>query len=177
MTVLMRVPQGNPITVAREAEAVAWSLSRSTNVYFIQTLARKIEDLNWRPRIGASLLGAFAVLALVLGAVGIYAVISYTVLQRQTEIGLRMALGARASEVLAMVLRGGLGLTAKGVLGGLAASLLATRALKGFLYGVSPGDPLTMASVSAILLLVASVACLIPAYRASRLNPGVVLKE
>jgi ABC-type antimicrobial peptide transport system permease subunit len=88
-----------------------------------------------------------------------------------------MALGARASEVLAMVLRGGLGLTAKGVLGGLAASLLATRALKGFLYGVSPGDPLTMASVSAILLLVASVACLIPAYRASRLNPGVVLKE
>ena len=177
MTVLMRVPQGNPMTVAREAEAAAWSLSRSTNVYFIQTLARKVEDLNWRPRLGASLLGAFALLALLLGAVGIYAVISYTVLQRQTEIGLRMALGARASEVLAMVLRGGLGLTAKGVLAGLVASLGATRALKGFLYGVSPTDPLTLASVAAILLVVASVACLIPGLRASRLNPGVVLKE
>ncbi len=177
MTVLMRVPQGNPMTVAREAEAVAWSLSRSTNVYFIQTLARKIEDLNWRPRLGASLLGAFALLALILGAVGIYAVISYTVLQRQTEIGLRMALGARGSGVLALVLRGGLSLTSKGVLSGLVASLLATRALKGFLYGVSPNDPLTLASVSLLLLLVATVACLIPALRASRLNPGVVLKE
>lgn len=165
------------MTVAREAEAVAWSLSRSTNVYFIQTLARKIEDLNWRPRLGASLLGAFALLALILGAVGIYAVISYTVLQRQTEIGLRMALGARGSGVLALVLRGGLSLTSKGVLSGLVASLLATRALKGFLYGVSPNDPLTLASVSLLLLLVATVACLIPALRASRLNPGVVLKE
>ena len=177
MTVLMRVPQGNPMAVAREAEAAAWSLSRSTNVYFIQTLAKKIEDLNWRPRLGASLLGAFALLALLLGAVGIYAVISYTVLQQRTEIGLRMALGARASGVLAMVLRGGLGLTARGVGFGLVASLIATRALKGFLYGVSPSDPLTLAVVSLILLLVASIACLIPAFRASRLNPGVVLKE
>ena len=177
MTVLMRVPRGNPMAVARQAETVAWSLSRSTNVYFIQTLARKIDDLNWRSRLGASLLGAFAFLALLLGAVGIYAVISYTVQQRQAEIGLRMALGARASGVLAMVLRGGLGLTAKGVLGGLVASLLVTRALKGFLYGVSPNDPLTLAAVSAILLLVASVASLIPAFRASRLNPGAVLKE
>ena len=117
MTVLMRVPQGDPMAVAREAEAGAWSLSRSTNVYFIQTLATKIEDLNWRSRLGASLLGAFAGLALLLGAVGIYAVISYTVLQRQTEIGLRMALGARASEVLALIVRGGLSLTAKGVAG------------------------------------------------------------
>ncbi|MBX7187843.1 MAG: ABC transporter permease [Vicinamibacteria bacterium] len=177
MTVLMRVPAGNPMAVAREAESVAWSLSRSTNVYFVQTLAKKIEDLHWGPRLGASLLGAFAFLALLLGAVGIYAVISYTVQQRRTEIGLRMALGARASGVLGMVLRGGLGLTAKGVFGGLAASLFATRALSGFLYGVSPSDPLTLASVSALLLAVAVLACLVPAMRASRLNPGAVLKE
>jgi putative ABC transport system permease protein len=177
MTVVMRVPQGDPMAVAREAEAAAWSLSRSTNVYFIQTLAKKIEDLNWRPRLGASLLGAFAGLALILGAVGIYAVISYTVLQRRTEIGLRMALGARASAVSAMILRGGLGLAVKGVLGGLLASLFATRALKGFLYGVAPNDPLTLALVSLVLFTVAALACLIPALRASRLNPGVVLKE
>jgi putative ABC transport system permease protein len=177
MTVLMRVPHGDPMALARDAEAVAWSRSRSTNVYFIQTLARKIADLNWRPRLGASLLGVFAGLALVLGALGIYAVISYTVLQRRTEIGLRMAMGARASAVLALILRGGLGLTAQGVMGGLVASLLATRVLKGFLYGVAPNDPLTLIAVSLILFLVASIACLVPAVRASRLNPGVVLKE
>ena len=177
MTVLMRVPQGDPMALARDAEAVAWSLSRSTNVYFVQTLAKKIADLNWRPRLGASLLGVFASLALLLGAAGIYAVISYTVLQRRTEIGLRLALGARASEVQAMILRGGLGLAMKGVAGGLLASLLATRALSGFLYGVSPNDPSTLLLTAALLLSVAAGACFIPALRASRLDPGVVLRE
>jgi putative ABC transport system permease protein len=176
MTVLMRVPQGDPMALAREAEKTAWSLSRSTNVYFIQTLARKIADLNWRPRLGASLLGAFAALALLLGAIGIYAVISYTVLQRKTEIGLRMALGARASEVRGMVLRGGLGLTVKGVAFGLAASLVLTRILSGSLYGVSPNDPLTLAIVSVLLLIVSTAACLVPALRASRVDPGTVLR-
>lgn len=177
MTVVMRVPEGDPLAVARAAETTAWSLSGSTNVYFVQSMERRMMDLNWRPRFGALLLGAFAALALFLGAAGIYAVVSYTVFQRRAEIGLRMALGARASEVLAMVLNGGLRLTIKGVVIGVAASLAATRALGGFLYGVSPGDPMTLGWVAALLVAVAAGACLIPAIRASRVLPGDVLRE
>lgn len=177
MTVVMRVPQGEPMVLAREAEKAAWSISRSTNVYAIQTLARRLSDLNWRVRFGAWLLAAFAVIALGLGAIGIYAVISYAVLQRKTEIGLRIALGARASEILGMVLRGGLGLASRGVVLGVLMSLAAARALEGLLYGVGSSDPLTLASVSALLLLVASAACLLPALRASRVDPGLALRD
>ncbi|MBK5255762.1 MAG: ABC transporter permease [Vicinamibacteria bacterium] len=176
MTVVMRVPQGDPLALAREAEKTAWSLSRSTAVYFVRSMDNRMADLNWQPRFGALLLGGFAALALLLGGVGIYAVISYTVLQRQAEIGLRMALGARASEVLAMVLKGGLRLTAKGLLGGLIASLVVTRVLDGFLYGVSPNDPATLVSVCVLLLGVAASACLVPAIRASRVLPSAILR-
>ncbi|MEO8501113.1 MAG: ABC transporter permease [Vicinamibacteria bacterium] len=177
MTVVMRVPKGDPFSLAREAETTAWSLSRSTNVYAVRTLSSHLTDLNWQSSFGALLLGAFAGLALLLGALGIYAVISHAVAQRRTEIGLRMALGARASEVWAMVLRGGLSLTARGVGLGLGASLIATRLLSGLLYGVTPNDPLTLGSVSLLLLAVATLACLVPAFRASRVDPGTVLRE
>ncbi len=177
MTVVMRVPQGDPLSLAREAEKAAWALSRSTNVYFVRTMESRRLDLNWQPRFGALLLAGFAGLALFLGGIGTYAVISYTVLQRRTEIGLRMALGARASGVIAMVLNGGLKLTFKGVLSGIIAALAVTRVLNGFLYGVSSSDPVTLARVAALLVAVAGSACLIPALRASRVDPGTVLRE
>lgn len=177
MTVVMRVPQGDPMAVAREAEKTAWSSSRSTNVYFVRSATSRIADLNWQPRFGALLLGGFAALALLLGAVGIYAVISYGVLQRQAEIGLRMALGARASAVLGMIMNGGLRLAVKGVVGGLIASLVVTRVLSGFLYGVTPNDPTTLGAVALLLIAVASVACMVPAIRASRVSPGAILRE
>jgi ABC-type antimicrobial peptide transport system permease subunit len=177
MTVVMRVPQGDPLAVAREAEKTAWSLSRSTNVYFVRSATRRMADLNWQPRFGALLLGAFAVLALLLGAVGIYAVISYGVRQRQAEIGLRMALGARASGVLGMVMTGGLKLAVKGVAGGLLASLVVTRVLAGFLYGVTPNDPATLGLVALLLIAVATAACMVPAIRASHVSPGAILRE
>ena len=177
MTVVMRVPQGDPLALAREAEKTAWSLSRSTNVYFVRSLASRLLDLNWQSRFGAMLLGAFAGLALLLGAAGIYAVISHAVAQRRTEIGLRMALGAKATEVRIMILRGGLGISAKGVALGLLASLATTRLLSGLLYGVTPGDPITLGSVSLLLITVAALASLVPAVRASRVDPGTVLRE
>lgn len=177
MSVVMRVPQGDPTGPAHEAERLAWSLAPDTNVYSIETLDQQISDLNWRTRFGATLLGAFAGLALFLGMLGIYAVVSYTVLQRRTEIALRMALGARGRDVLAMVLAGGLRLVLFGLLAGSIASVAATRALGGFLYGVSPGDPVTMAAVSLLLLLVATGACLGPALHASRLNPQAALRR
>jgi putative ABC transport system permease protein len=171
MSMVVRVAQGDPSALAQAAEQVAWSLSRSCNVYAVETLDRRIADLNWRARFGALLLGGFSALALLLGAAGIYAVISYNVSQRRREIGVRMALGARARDVLAMVLGGGLRLSLYGiVLGGLLSSAL-TRLLAGSLYGVAPGDPATLAAVSGLLLLVAAGACLVPALRASRVDP------
>jgi putative ABC transport system permease protein len=177
MSVVMRVPHGDPSAPAREAERVAWSLSRSNNVYAIETLDRHVADLNWRARFGAQLLSGFAGLALVLGAAGIYAVVSCTVLQRRAEIGVRIALGAKTFDVLGLVLGSGLRLAAVGLFLGTLASASLTRVLTGFLYGVAPGDPATLAAVAGLLLAVATVACLGPAWRASRVDPQLVLRE
>jgi putative ABC transport system permease protein len=176
MSVVLRVPQGDAAAPAREAEKIAWSLSRSTNVYAIETLDRRIADLNWRTRLGATLLGGFAVLALALGAFGIYAVVSYTVLQRRSEIGLRMALGAGRSQVLGMVLRGSLMPVLWGLATGTLAAVAAAQALTGFLYGVRPGDPATHAGVLLLLLGVAVAASLAPALRATRVDPQQALR-
>lgn len=124
-----------------------------------------------------TLLGAFAGLALLLASIGLYGVLSYSVTQRSREIGLRMALGASASSVTRIVVGHGVALTGVGLLLGLAASWAATRALKNMLYGVSSTDPLTFAAVAILLTLIALAACWIPARRASRLDPIVVLRE
>jgi predicted permease len=124
-----------------------------------------------------TLLGAFAALALVLASIGLYGVLSYAVTQRSREIGLRMALGASASTVVRMVVRHGIVLTGIGVAIGLVASWAATRSLKNLLYGVTATDPITFAAVAALLTIIALVACWIPARRASRVDPIVVLRE
>jgi predicted lysophospholipase L1 biosynthesis ABC-type transport system permease subunit len=141
-----------------------------------ETPDRHVADLNWRARFGAQLLSGCR-LALVLGATGIYAVVSYTVLQRRAEIGVRIALGARTGDVLGLVLGSGLRLAAVGLFLGTLASASLTRVLTGFLYGVAPGDPATLAAVAGRLLAVATVACLGPAWRASRVDPRRVLRE
>ena len=123
------------------------------------------------------LLGAFAVLALVLASIGLYGVLSYAVTQRSREIGLRMALGASGSSVVRMVVRHGLMLTGMGIAIGLAGSWAATRSLKNLLYGVSATDPVTFAEVAALLTLIALAACWIPARRASKVDPITVLRE
>ncbi len=177
MSVVMRVASADARAPAREAERIAWSLAPNTNVYAVETLAARIADLNWSARLAALLLGAFASLALLLGAAGIYAVVSYTVFQRRGEIGVRMALGARASDVVRMVLGGGLRLALLGLALGAAASLALTHGLAGFLYGVAPNDPATLAAVALLLLTVAAAASLLPALRASRVDPQVALRE
>ena len=176
MSVVLRVPRGDPQALAPEAEKIAWSLSRSTNVYAVESLDRRIADLNWQTRFGAILIGGFAVLALLLGALGIYAVVAYTVLQQRPEIALRIALGASGRDVLELVLRGSLRPVLIGLAAGSAASLVLGRGLVGFLYGVRPGDPATHAAVLALLLAVALVACLGPALRAVRIDPQQALR-
>ena len=177
MSVVMRVPEGDPRAPAHAAERIAWSLAPGVNVYAVETLDRRLADLNWRARLAARALGGFAALALALGAAGIYAVISHAVLQRRQEIGVRMALGARPSAVLGMVLGSGLRLASIGIVAGSLAALVLVRGLAGFLYGVAPHDPLTFATVGLLLLAVAALACLAPALRASRVDPVVALRQ
>ncbi|HKV51071.1 MAG TPA: ABC transporter permease [Gemmatimonadaceae bacterium] len=130
-----------------------------------------------RPRFYMSLIASFAAIALVLAAVGIYGVISYTVSQRSRELGIRIALGASGANVMAHVLRPGIALAAGGVAIGLVASLALTRLIASLLFGVTPADPLTFAGVSAVLLGVAVLACVIPARRASRADPLVAMRS
>lgn len=122
------------------------------------------------------LLSVAAGIALVLGLVGVYGVISYAVSQRTRELGMRMALGADARRVRGMVLRQGLGLAVAGTLAGLALALGGTRVMAGLLVGVTPTDPLTFAAVAAGLSVVAVAAACVPACRASRVDPLVVLR-
>jgi putative ABC transport system permease protein len=122
------------------------------------------------------LLMAFAALALLLAAIGLFGVISYTVTQRTHELGLRAALGASAWNLLGLVVKQGLGLTALGLVIGLAGSLALTHLLKSLLFEVSPRDPFSLALAAIVLALVAVVASIIPAARATRVDPLVALR-
>jgi len=122
------------------------------------------------------LFAAFALLALVLGAVGIYSIVSYSVTQRTHEIGIRMALGARAADVLSLILKNGLALVLAGIAIGIAGALALTRLLTTLLFGVTPTDSVTFVVVCIVFFLIAMLASLIPALRATRVDPLVALR-
>lgn len=134
-------------------------------------------DLSLFPsRVAAWTLGGFGVLALLLAAIGIYGVVSYSVAQRTREIGLRRALGAKESDVLKLVLGEGFFVISIGLALGLLVAFGATRLIAGFLYGVAPTDPLTFVGVPVLLGLIALGACYIPARRATKVDPLVALR-
>jgi ABC-type antimicrobial peptide transport system permease subunit len=124
-----------------------------------------------RPRFLMFMMAVFAAFALALAALGIYGLLSYAVTQRQQELSIRMALGAQRGGVLWLVLRQGLVLAGVGSVLGLAGAYAAARKVGSMLHGVAPGDPVTLATVGTLALLIAAIACALPAWRASRLNP------
>jgi predicted permease len=168
--------EGAPMQLAAAVRQAIWSVNPNQTITRITTLEEVVGGSVARPRLIAALLGLFAVLALVLGAVGIYGVLAYTVGQRQREIGVRLALGARPAEVLGMVLRNGMRLAGLGVALGVAGALVLSRVMSSILFGVAPHDPLTFGVVAVVLLGVALVACLVPARRAMRVDPAVSLR-
>jgi putative ABC transport system permease protein len=143
----------------------------------VQTLESMVEQSLAPRRFNLLLLSIFAIIALLLAAVGLYGVMSYAVTQRTREIGIRMALGAQRRDVLRMVLRQGLFLSSIGVLIGLAASLALTGAMKSMLYGVSSTDPATLIGISLLLTAVALLACYLPARRAIKVDPLAAVRH
>jgi putative ABC transport system permease protein len=134
-------------------------------------MTKLVDDAVARRRFNALLTGVFAAVALILASVGIFGVLNYTVTQRTQEIGLRVALGAQTRDVLRLVLGQGVRLIVTGLGIGLLASFALTRVLAGMLFGVTPTDPLTFATVSLLLAAVALLACYIPARRAMKVDP------
>jgi len=170
ITVVMRT-SGDPAAPLRAAQATVARLDRDLPVYDAFTLETMIDRSLGQPRFYVTLLTVFATLAVVLAVVGIYGIIAYTVQQRTREIGIRMALGASAERVVAMVVRHGLVLAAAGVLLGSVGAYAVSRVLRSLLFGVSVRDPFTFMGVAALLGVVALFASWIPARRAARVDP------
>jgi putative ABC transport system permease protein len=166
----------DPGALTSAIRAAVREIDKDQAIFGISTMDQLIVNSVSTRRITLILLGLFSTLALVLAAIGIYGVISYSVAQRTHEIGTRMALGAQKADVLRMVLAQGARIAGAGVAIGLAASLGLTRLLANLLFSVSAADPLTFAAVAITLILVAMLACYIPARRTLRVDPMIALR-
>jgi len=176
LTLLTRAT-AEPGSIAGAVRAAVWNMDADLPVANQRPIADRVGGSSAQERLNFRLLGVFALLALTLAAVGIYGVMSYTVSQRTREIGIRMALGASTTDVARTVLRGSLTITAVGLLMGIGAALLTTRLMSSLLFGVEPTDPLTFTLVAATLGIIAIAASLIPAHRATKLDPTLTLRD
>jgi putative ABC transport system permease protein len=175
MTILVRT-SSDPLSVVSAIHTELQQLDREQPMAYIATMGQLLADSLSRARFTMLLLGIFAAVALLLSAVGIYGLVSYSVTQRTQELGIRAALGAQRRDILRLVLGQGTRLTLLGVAFGIGAALAITRLLARLLFGIRPTDPLTFAAVAALLAFSALLACFIPARRAIRVDPIVALR-
>jgi len=176
MTLVLRVA-GEPMRLVNPIRAEVRALDPRLPVANVRLMTDVVDASMATPRLTGTLLTIFAGLALVLAAVGVAGVLAYLVSRRRREIGIRMALGASRANVLGLIVRRGVLYAGAGIAAGIAAALFLTRLMEGLLFGVAPRDPLTFVAVSAILLVIAVVASLIPALRAARVDPLEALRS
>jgi putative ABC transport system permease protein len=176
MTVTVKTALAQPESLAPALRATVTALEADAAIGRVDTMQRIVAGSLGRASFAMLLLGSAAATALILGVIGLYGVVSYTVAQRTSEIGVRMALGARMEQVAGMVVRQSGQLAALGVALGLILAVASTRVLASLLYGVSPVDPLSLAAVAALLVAVALGASYLPARRAARVDPMVALR-
>ena len=167
---------GNPTHLISAVRAAVVEVEPNQTLHNVMTMEQRLANTTTSRRLNTALLGGFALVALLLAAVGIYGVMSYAVTQRRREIGVRMALGAQKSDVLGLIIHGGLRLTLFGVAIGLAGAFALTRYLSSLLYSVKATDPLTFLAVALALAGVAVLACWLPARRAAKVDPMEALR-
>jgi putative ABC transport system permease protein len=161
-------------TFVREAAA---GVDPAVPIYQVRSVDSYLSSTLTQPRFNGLLLGVFAAVALLLTAIGLYGVMVFSVSQRTQEIGLRLALGARSGEVFKLIVGQGMKLVLLGLVVGVAGALVFSRVIKQLLFGVGPADPLTFVAISLLLLIVALIACYVPARSASKVDPLVALRH
>src|SRR5206468_678356 len=175
-TFLLRTSGGDPSLLAPAARAAVSSIDPNLPLYHVKPFDRLILESIVGIAYVATMMAILGFIALLLASIGIYGVMSYAVTERTHEIGIRMSLGADTRDILSMVLRNGVLLTAIGLAIGLPIAIFMARALSGLLFGVSAGDPAALVALPVLLAAVALLACYLPARRASRVDPLQALR-
>jgi predicted permease len=166
-----------PSQMVESLRAAVRGIDPAMPLYNVRTLAEHVNRSLYVDRLRANLIGVLALLALALAAIGIYAVLSYTIAERTREVGVRLALGAQPRALLRLLIGSGARVAAIGIVAGLAIAAILTRYVETQLYGLSPLDPLTLAAASALLFGVALAAAFVPAWRATRIDPVIALRQ
>ena len=166
----------DPLSLAGAVRDQVWALNKDQPVFNVRTMEQLVSESIAPRRFSALLMVIFGFVALVLASIGLYGMMSYSVAQRTSEIGIRVALGAQRRDVLTMVVKQAIGLALLGVVAGLVTALALARLLRNLLFGVGAADPLTFGGVSLVLLGVASLASWLPARRAAKVDPMVALR-
>lgn len=175
MTVVVRTT-ADPRTLIAAAQEAVRNFDHNVPISEVVSMDQVVSDALWQPRFNLQLIGLFSAVAVALAAIGLYGVMTYSIAQRTHEVGLRMALGARRMDVLRLVVGQGMKLAAIGVAIGLICAALLTRLMSQLLFGVSATDPITFAAIAVLLSAIALVACIIPAHRATRVDPMEALR-
>jgi len=167
---------GDPADASRALEAAVHGIDPDLPVYDLRPMTQVMASDIAQQRMAEIVLTVFAAVALLLAAIGLYGLVAHSVTERTHEIGLRMALGAERRDVLGLIVRAGLSMTVIGSIVGIGGAAALAGTLRGLLFGIQPIDPLTLASVVTLLLVTATVACVIPAWRAVRIPPTTALR-